>query len=431
MERQIKNMRKNKLLATAALTALLLSSCGSAQPTGAEATETVPAEQNMVIGNWLSDVVKTTTKEQTSLQQFATEEMAAIDAKVEPEVTLIMVGDMLMHMPVNNSGKMEDGTMNFDHLFTYTKDMIAEADVAIVNQEVMLGGTELGISGYPKFNTYYEVGDALANAGFDVVLHATNHTMDRGKDGLLNCLNFWETNYPNMAIVGIQDTKEEQSEIYVYEHQGIKVAILNYTYGLNGLPMPSDMPFAVNLIKESQIAEDVARAKELADFVVLCPHWGTEYVLEETKNQRMWAEFFMECGVDLVIGTHPHVIEPAEMWTDEEGNEMLVYYSLGNYVNSTASEEKNIGWRMLGAMATVTLSRNENGEVYIKEYGAEPLVTYVSSDKKEIAVYPLEQFTEEMAASSFTVRRDPNFTKERMEEIWEQVFGDLPEYEGE
>ena len=139
----------------------------------------------------------------------------------------------------------------------------------------------------------------------------------------------------------------------------------------------------------------------------------------------------MECGVDLVIGTHPHVIEPAEMWTDEEGNEMLVYYSLGNYVNSTASEEKNIGWRMLGAMATVTLSRNENGEVYIKEYGAEPLVTYVSSDKKEIAVYPLEQFTEEMAASSFTVRRDPNFTKERMEEIWEQVFGDLPEYEGE
>ena len=431
MKNRKRHYAKYKLPAAVMLMAVLLSGCGSAQPTGAEATETVPAEQNAVIGNWLSDIVEATTKEQTGLQQFAAEEMAAIDAVVEPEVTLIMVGDMLMHMPVNNSGKMEDGTMNFDHLFTYTKDMISEADIALVNQEVMLGGTELGISGYPRFNTYYEVGDALVNAGFDVVLHATNHTMDRGKDGLLNCLNFWETNYPDMAILGIQDTKEEQSEIYVYEHQGIKVAILNYTYGLNGLPMPSDMPFAVNMINEKQIAEDVAKAKELADFVVLCPHWGTEYVLEETKNQRMWAEFFMECGVDLVIGTHPHVIETAEMWTDEEGNEMLVYYSLGNYVNSTASEEKNIGWRMLGAMATVTLTRDENGEVYIKEYGAEPLVTYVSSDKKEIAVYPLDQFTEEMAAASFTVRRDPNFTKERMEEIWEQVFGDLPEYESE
>lgn len=431
MKKQKGNKVKNKLPVTLLLVSFILSGCGGAQPTGVEATETIPVVQGVDIQEWLSGVATVAGEETTRIQANISEEMAVIDTQVVPEVTLVMVGDMLMHMPVNNSGKMEDGTMNFDHLFTYTKDMISEADIAIVNQEVMLGGTELGISGYPKFNTYYEVGDALVNAGFDVVLHATNHTMDRGKDGLLNCLNFWETNYPEMAILGIQDTAEEQDEIYVFEHQGIKVAVLNYTYGLNGLPMPSDMPFAVNMIKETQIAEDVARAKEVADFVVLCPHWGTEYVLEETSNQRLWAEFFLECGVDLVIGTHPHVIEPAEMWTDEEGNEMLVYYSLGNYVNATASEERNIGWRMLGAMATVTLSRDENGEVYIKEYGAEPLVTYVSSDKKEISVYPMEQFTEEMAASSFTVRRDPNFTKERMEEIWEQVFGDLPEYERE
>lgn len=431
MKKQKGNKVKNKLPVTLLLVPFVLSGCAGSQPTGAEATETISVVQGVDAQEWLAGVAAITVEEATRIQADVSQEMAVIDTQVVPEVTLVMVGDMLMHMPVNNSGKMEDGTMNFDHLFTYTKDMISEADIAIVNQEVMLGGKELGISGYPKFNTYYEVGDALVNAGFDVVLHATNHTMDRGKDGLMNCLNFWETNYPDMAILGIQDTAEEQDEIYVYEHQGIKVAILNYTYGLNGLPMPSDMPFAVNMIKETQIAEDVARAKEVADFVVLCPHWGTEYVLEETSNQRLWAEFFLECGVDLVIGTHPHVIEPAEMWTDEEGNEMLVYYSLGNYVNATASEERNIGWRMLGAMATVTLSRDENGEVYIKEYGAEPLVTYVSSDKKEISVYPMEQFTEEMAASSFTVRRDPNFTKEHMEEIWEQVFGDLPEYESE
>lgn len=431
MAGQNENKIKNKLLAVLLAVPFLLGSCAGSEPVGANVPETASAEQGVDIQEWLSCVEAAAVEETNRIQGEVSQEMLLANDKVVPEVTLVMVGDMLMHMPVNNSGKMEDGTMNFDHLFTYTGDMISEADIAIVNQEVMLGGEELGISGYPRFNTYYEVGDALVNAGFDVVLHATNHTMDKGKDGLMNCLNFWETNYPDMAVLGIQDTPEEQKEIYVYEHEGIKVAILNYTYGLNGLPMPSDMPYAVNLINEEQIAADVARAKEVADFVVLCPHWGTEYVLTETNNQRLWAEFFMECGVDLVIGTHPHVIEPVEMLTDEEGNEMLVYYSLGNYVNATASEEKNIGWRMLGAMATVTLSRDENGEVYIKEYGAEPLVTYVSADKKEIAVYPMEEFTEEMAAASFTVKRDPNFTRARCEEVWEQVFGDLPEYENE
>ncbi|MEZ3428402.1 MAG: CapA family protein [Lachnospiraceae bacterium] len=342
-----------------------------------------------------------------------------------PEVTLVMVGDILMHMPVNNSGRLADGSRNFDHLFTYTKDMIEAADIAIVNQEVILGGPELGISGYPRFNTYYEVGDALVNAGFDVILHATNHSLDRGREGIENCLAFWEEHYPDIAVVGIYDSKEKQDEIYVCEQEGIKIAILNYTYGTNGLPFPAGMPYAVNLLDRERIASDVARAKEIADFVVLCPHWGTEYVLEESQNQRDWAAFFMECGVDLVIGTHPHVIEPVEMLYDENGNEMLVYYSLGNYVNATAGEDSDIGTRMLGAMATVTISRNADGEVYIKEYGAEPLVTYFSADRKTVLVYPMDAFTDEMAADSFTIKRDKDFSPAYCQEIWEQVFGDL------
>lgn len=328
-------------------------------------------------------------------------------------------------MPVNNSGRLADGSRNFDHLFTYTKDMIEAADIAIVNQEVILGGPELGISGYPRFNTYYEVGDALVNAGFDVILHATNHSLDRGREGIENCLAFWEEHYPDIAVVGIYDSKEKQDEIYVCEQEGIKIAILNYTYGTNGLPFPAGMPYAVNLLDRERIASDVARAKEIADFVVLCPHWGTEYVLEESQNQRDWAAFFMECGVDLVIGTHPHVIEPVEMLYDENGNEMLVYYSLGNYVNATAGEDSDIGTRMLGAMATVTISRNADGEVYIKEYGAEPLVTYFSADRKTVLVYPMDAFTDEMAADSFTIKRDKDFSPAYCQEIWEQVFGDL------
>lgn len=343
----------------------------------------------------------------------------------EPEINLIMVGDMLMHTPVNESGVNEDGTVNFDHLFSHTKEIIAEADIALVNQETILAGPELGISGYPRFNTYTEVGDALVKAGFDVILHATNHSMDKGKAGVLACLSYWEENHPDIAVIGMQDVAEEQEEIYVYEQYGMRIAVLNYTYGTNGIPLPEDMPYAVNLFDKEKIAADVAQAKELADFVILCPHWGTEYVLTESKSQRRWAEFFLECGVDLVLGTHPHVIEPVELYTDGEGNEMLVYYSLGNYVNATSSDLPDSGIRMLGAMAMVTLAKNDAGEVYIKEYGAEPIVTYVSQDKEEIAVYPMEMFTDEMAESSHTVKIDTDFSPAYLQEIWEQVFGDL------
>lgn len=350
---------------------------------------------------------------------------AEIELDDDTSVSLVMVGDMLMHTPVNETGVMEDGSIDFSHLFMYTEEMIQSADIALVNQEVILGGEELGISGYPSFNTYHELGDDLVDVGFDVVLHATNHALDKGKKGLLSCLSYWDAEHPQIAVLGIQDTAEEQNEIYIYEENGIRIAILNYTYGTNGIPLPEDMPFAVNLMDKEQMAEDIARAKEQADFVVVCPHWGTEYVIEETDYQRDYAKFLLDCGVDLVLGTHPHVIEPVEMLADEGGHQMLVYYSLGNYVNCTSSDKSDIGKRMLGAMAEVTITKGEDGEVYISEYGAKPLVTYVSEDQKEIAVYPLEQFTDEMALSSHTIKYDTSFSKTYCEQLWENVMGEL------
>ena len=318
---------------------------------------------------------------------------------------------------------MEDGSIDFSHLFTHTKNMIESADIALVNQEVILGGEELGISGYPAFNTYYELGDALVDAGFDVMLHATNHALDKGKKGIINCLAYWEESYPEIAVLGIQDSQEEQDAIYVCEKNGIRIAILNYTYGTNGIPLPEDMPYAVNLMDKQKMEEDIEKAKEFSDFVVVCPHWGTEYVLETVDYQENYAEFMLELGVDLVLGTHPHVIEPVEWMRDEEGHEMLVYYSLGNYVNCTSSETEDIGQRMLGAMATVTIAMDDEGETYIKEYGAEPLVTYVSDDQEEIAVYPLDQFTDGMAFASHTIKYDTDFSKSYCEELWEEVMG--------
>ena len=164
-----------------------------------------------------------------------------------PTIQIVMVGDMLMHGRVMESGLKEDGTYNFDHLFVNVKDTIENADLALVNQETILGGTELGLSGYPAFNSPYELGDSLVDAGFDVILHATNHTLDKGKKGVQNCMNFWDTNYSDIAYLGINKSQEEQdTDIYIYEQEGIRIAILNYTYGTNGIPTPSDMPYIVN-----------------------------------------------------------------------------------------------------------------------------------------------------------------------------------------
>ena len=364
------------------------------------------------------------TNEITESEEVSKQE-AEIELDDDTSVSLVMVGDMLMHTPVNETGVMEDGNIDFSHLFIHTEEMIHGADLALVNQEVILGGEELGISGYPAFNTYQELGDDLVDAGFDVVLHATNHALDKGKKGLLSCLSYWDSTHPEIAVLGIQDTAEEQDEIYVYEKNGIRVAVLNYTYGTNGIPLPEDMPFAVNMMDKEQMAEDIERAKAQADFIVVCPHWGTEYVLEETDYQRNFADFMLDCGVDLVLGTHPHVIEPVEMLENENGHQMLVYYSLGNYVNCTSSDKSDIGKRMLGAMAEVTITKGVDGEVYISEYGAQPLVTYVSEDQSEITVYPLEQFTDKMAFSSHTVKFDTGFSKTYCEQLWESVMGDM------
>lgn len=347
--------------------------------------------------------------------------------KQEPEpvsVDIIMVGDILLHDRLFESGLMVDGTYNYDHMFKQTKEEISAADIAIVNQEVILGGRDLGLSGYPSFNAAFEVGDSLVDAGFDVVLHATNHALDKRKKGLLNCLNFWDSNYPNIGVLGIHDTKEDAEEIYVKEVDGIKIAILNYTYSTNGVPMPEDMPYAVDMWDEKAIKADVEKAKTISDFIIVCPHWGTEYVFEETKDQQKKAQFLADLGVDLVIGTHPHVVEPVKWLKGVEGNNTLVYYSIGNFINATGEVKKGVAARMLGAMAKVTLT-TDGKDVWIAKYGVEPLVTHLVEGSGKITTYKLSEYTKELEALNEMELQDDTFSIEYCEDICKDVFGVL------
>ena len=345
---------------------------------------------------------------------------------VKNDISVVMVGDILLHDPVNRVCHLEGGGYDYSGLFSNTKDEIGKADLAIVNQEVIIGGESLRITGYPSFNAPFEIGDELVNTGFDVICHATNHAMDRGGSGIRKCLEFWEENHPDEAVLGIHDSEEDKEEIYVYEKDGIKIAVLNYTYGTNGIRLPEKMPFAVDLLDEERVVSDIKKAEEMADFTIVCPHWGTEYSHAVSTDQDKWTDIFLRSGVDLVIGTHPHVIEPVEMKVNEgTGAEMLVYYSLGNFVNWTAGEGPGTSDRMVGGMAQVDIGRDEDGSVVIRDYGIRALVCQASRKRDEMTVYRLCDYTEELARSNEILDQDSSFSKQYCTGLCDEIWGDL------
>lgn len=358
-----------------------------------------------------------------------TEETTAETTTFEPttettteaaEVSLVMIGDILAHEGVYGSALQADGTYNFDHLFANIKDDVLKSDLALVNQEVILGGKELGLSAYPLFNSPTELGDALVNAGFNVVLHATNHTLDKGEQGVTNTIDFWRQSHPDTAVLGIHQSPEdyEENSIYYYQKQNLKIAILNYTYGTNGIPVPAGKEYIINLLEEDKVKADIEKANQNADFVIVCPHWGTEYRTTPDDYELRWAKLLTEWGADLIIGTHPHVIQPVETVTADNGNTALVYYSLGNFVSN---QDKNL--TMLGAMARLTIS-NEGGDAHIKDYEAIPLVTHMLFGRNLITTYKITDYTDELAAQNKIHLYDSGFSLSYLEETSKQILGE-------
>ena len=342
----------------------------------------------------------------------------------ENELDLVMAGDVLLHTRLAYWSENGKGGYDFNPIFKLIKPIIKKADLAIVNQETILGGKELGVSGYPTFNGPYELGDAIANAGFDVVLQSNNHSLDRGKQGIYNCLNFWKK-YPKIKTVGINTSEAQKKKLCIYKKNGIKVAILNYTYGTNGILLPSGMPYAVNYLVKDEVINDIKRAEKEADFTIVCPHWGAEYYRGITDYQKTWSKIFVENGVDLVLGCHPHVIEPIKYVTDKKtGHKMLVYYSLGNFVNSTMSDGR-VGDRYVGGLAKVKLKRGAKGKVRIAKYGVKATVMHNDGTKYGSRVYPLSKYTEELAKKNVMKTQDYMFSLEFCKNICNEVWGKL------
>lgn len=287
-------------------------------------------------------------------------------AKEETEVSFVVFGDNLIHEPIYRYGLQSDPTFGF--LYKNIRGVLSEADVAVINQETPLVDNPALYGDYPRFGTPAGVGYAIANAGFDIVTCATNHALDRGMDGI----NFTRELFTsqNMLCLGIQS--EEETDYAPYEllmKNNIRFALLNYTYGTNGIRLPPQSPYAVHLLEEeTQIRADIAQAKEASDFVIVFAHWGTEYEEAPDDFQTKWTQIFLDAGVNVVVGAHPHALQPFEVLEAENGHQMLVYYSIGNYIS--AQKESSC---TKGGMAYFTVSLTQDG-FQVTEYGLEPLV---------------------------------------------------------
>lgn len=259
--------------------------------------------------------------------------------RVPIKLEVLAVGDNLLHEGLYRRG-LQSGSFAF--LYEALAEEVQAADLAIVNQETPLV-TEPGMyGGYPSFGTPAEAASALREAGFDILTCATNHALDRGQTGIDMTVNTCEE--LGLLPLGIQSSEQTAYEPYqLVERRGLRIAMLNYTETLNGQPLPAENPCAVHVLEEETVSHDLEAARAAADLVMVFVHWGTEYADEPDAQQQKWAELFLEKKVDVVIGTHPHVLQPWEMLTGEDGHRMLIYYSLGNFVSAQEQPGTEIG----------------------------------------------------------------------------------------
>ena len=314
--------------------------------------------------------------------------------EIKPKITsikLAAIGDMLIHSVVYGDAKTETG-YNFSSMLEHVTPFLSDPTIAMANQETMIGGEEIGLSTYPRFNSPHQVGDALYKAGIDIVTLANNHTLDVGEKAIENALNHWDK--IDMRYIGAYRDKEDSERIRVMEtEEDITVSFLGYTYGTNGIPIPDGKDYLVNLIDREKIAADVKVAEEVSDVIVMNLHFGTEYQRMPNEDQQELVQYVAALGVDIIIGHHPHVLQPMEWIEGKGGNKTFVVYSLGNFLSG-----QDEFYRRIGGMVEVTIEKKvTRGEEKIQVIAPRFLPTFVNYDensRKDFEVIPMYQLDE-------------------------------------
>ena len=332
--------------------------------------------------------------------------------------TFVGVGDNLYHGAMYYYQDLRNEGFNFDSYYEMTNKYTQNADLAYINFETLCIGKEYELSGYPTFNGPTEILSAVNKAGFDWWSLSSNHSMDRGAEGLLKQIDIIREKYPDIITTGSHSSSKDRTRMLVKEINGIKVGFLGYTYGLNGFVLPEDKPWLVDLIDKKQMKKDMEALSKVSDVQMVSMHWGNEYQTCPSDEQEELAKYLNKIGAEVVIGSHPHVIEPAKIIKGKK-QDTLVYYSLGNY---TSAQDTDM--TMVGGMASFTLNYDSNTKkTSFTNTKFIPLITWFDVGYNTWKTYSIEDYNDAIA-STHNLASEYDLSKEWVQQFVQSVMQD-------
>ena len=311
-----------------------------------------------------------------------------IKINFQKRMSLVAVGDVLIHESVYLDAKKSDGTYDFHPMFTEIEPIIKKYDLKYCNMESTIGGSALGISGYPSFNSPDEIGDELVNLGFNLISLANNHALDKGESAVLYSNSYWKTK--DVITAGAYSSYEEQDEVKVYEQNGIKYAFLSYTTSSN---RAVNKGYLINMYSDERAKKDIEAIKDKVDVIIVAMHWGSEYTKNPTYEEKQIAEYLSGLGVNLIIGAHPHVVQPVRYVGDT-----LVIYSLGNFISNQLSIASNYAYDTnpgIGLMVGMDIVVDYDGKVTFENIYKELILAY-AQNSTNFKVIPFSKLTNDL-----------------------------------
>lgn len=339
-------------------------------------------------------------------------------------VRFMAVGDNLIHNCIYNQAKKRGNDQqkyDFGYVYENVKPIIKKADVAFINQETVLASKYFEPSNYPKFCTPIEMGDCLLDVGFNVFNHANNHMLDKGQKGIQATLEYWDTKSEEFCVTGMYKDSEDLDSCEYLIKNGIKIGFFGFTEHTNGLSAPENMTEKIVYASQKDfIFEHIKKMKEECDVVVVSAHWGEENYTERTTTdltslEKELSQELADAGVDIIVGTHPHVIQPMKWLNGKNGTKTLCVYSLGNFVSAM-----NGPCNMLGGLLDLDIVKNnKSGEIAIENVGYLPIVTHYGRGMSNIRIYSLYDYSEELAVSHGT--KIKTYSGFSLEYLWKVV----------
>ncbi len=336
----------------------------------------------------------------------------------QASLRMLSVGDNLIHDGIYEQAqkRAKNGGYDFSFCYARVKSTVEAADIATINQETIVSKS-YPPSGYPLFNSPQELGAAVKDTGFDVVALANNHMLDKTAKGLTEAIDFWDA-AEGITRTGAYKDKADLDRVEYIEKNGLKIGLVGITQYLNGLSLPKDSPLQIILTSdEATIERKIKAAKAECDVVLVNAHWGTEYTTQPTQDQKNLAKKMASWGANVIIGHHPHVLQPMEWIDNADGSRTLVAYSLGNFIS-----QQNTAARVIGGMLHYTLTKGADGKVTVSEVQFEPTVTHYVSGSHDVQIYPLSQYSDALAKKQAGRIKQPDFSVAYVENFVKDVI---------